>query len=539
MAEINVQGVLHEQPIQEKPQRSRRSIQRRRARRKRQRRNRRLRKQENEQKEEALVRRTVQRDNTNLLRNGHVLKRNKNIQPVNPMTYTNVFDEMSEEAKQYLASVVSPFSARAVGAVRPTKFKKDVLPATDKISFQFSASNFGSEPSSTVEGDGISGIVFCFLPRCRKAGFQSGKTVYPAGTGQVIDDPIYVPSFPLLPTSDTLVLADDPSETGGDAYNIIAFGVDTLGRPHIKVPDENQTFADAFGAYLIRTTRFPNIQQNSDALSILGAGMRVNTTAAPINSGGYCFAGSVKAEEFSRNLTSAAAGTVNLDQWLMTNIEDQYRGKAINGAMVRLQYDKNTLQQHDTQLGTVTSYVLDINAKPTKNRRFAPPARKRRKLNNLEVLSIHSDEEEKDGIRLTKDGKPGDVGAVVYADLTTNLTETAADPANQDFFGVSSLIPTIYWKFESVSADDQYNLVFDAVVHVECLPKQISPFQAVEVERDLMMSFITEEAFNDTVKFPAAHSANSFKSLMLHLKKIAGAVRDGATKFEKAFSLFY
>jgi hypothetical protein len=489
--------------------------------------------------ETPLVRRGTKRDNTNILRNGNSLKRNENIPFVVPETITNVYDELTDQAKQYLAAVISPFSARAVGAVCPYKFKKDVLPATDKISFQFAASDFGTTPSSQAAGEGITGMCFAFLPRCRKAGFNFGKQQFPDQNSA--EYATYIPNFPLIPTTDTLVYPAQSQIYGGDAYNILAFGLDSVGRPRIIVPVQGDDPVDVFGAYLIRTTRWANIQSNADALSLLGAGMRINTLAAPINCGGYCFAGSAKAEELHNALFQAAGGTLDLDQWLTTNIEDQYRGKAINGTMVRLQYDKKTLGSKDAQVGTTMTFVANALDVPMIDKSLKKNVKRSSQKRNLyEVKSLHSDEEEKyvmgGETRLNKTGPGLDVN---FGDVAIEVTEPSADPADQDLFGVSSLVPIIYWKYENVEADNQYDLVFDAVIHSELTPKQVSPFEATEVERDLMMSFVQEEALTDTEKFPAAHTANSFKSIALHLKKITGAVRDGATKFEKAISLFY
>jgi hypothetical protein len=122
--------------------------------------------------------------------------------------------------------------------------------------------------------------------------------------------------------------------------------------------------------------------------------------------------------------------------------------------------------------------------------------------------------------------------------FATEVQEPLADPADQDLFSASSMVPIIYWKYADVTETSQYDIVFDSVFHSELIPKSISPFVATEVEKDLFTKFIQEEVINDPEQFPAAHTANSFKSLVGHLRNISGAVRRGAGKFEKAMSLF-
>jgi hypothetical protein len=374
----------------------------------------------------------------------------------------------------------------------------------------------------------------CILPRSRKSGFCFGKSIFPAAT---TENPKYVTNLPLFMTDDKLTPPRAyPAPFGGDAYNIMVFGLDNLGRPRI-IATNTATPAvayDALGAYLLRTTRFSLMVQNADSIRLLGAGIRAGSTASVLNLGGYCFGGSIKCQELHDNMVSAVAGLVNLDEFFQTNLDEQARNRGTLGSMVRLQYDSATCGKEARQISLDTSVEQVFAITPGPHRRGLPGDRRI-------VISYDSDEDSKMAdlthVRTTK-RHVVDMIQTIGGSFATEVQEPLADPADQDLFSASSMVPIIYWKYADVTETSQYDIVFDSVFHSELIPKSISPFVATEVEKDLFTKFIQEEVINDPEQFPAAHTANSFKSLVGHLRSISGAVRRGAGKFEKAMSLF-
>jgi hypothetical protein len=413
--------------------------------------------------------------------------------------------------------------------------RKEVVPCSDRLSFTFSSAAFSNDPYSASTG--ITGFVVGFLPRGRTSGWNWGINVYPDQNSLEYQE--HYSNFPLYPVDETLSpISVDGSSTDqlGDIYQMIAFGIDTAGRPRIRAIADGSDY-DVYGAYVIQYTRFNQIVANVDTLRILGAGIKLNTTAAPINAGGFCYAGAARSEEVLKVLTASYQGSQNLDQWLKTNLIDQTRNKAIRGVMVRMPYSSGTEYNafRDVRIDT-ESYAgiqADLDEKEIadeKSNSFIP------KPPSKYAKSIYSTKG-----RVVKppkaDGAPGKLKAVNGA-ISVRTIDYDAEPGAKDCIAVSDEIPLIYWAWQDTTEENTYDVDMLSMVHSEGIPKATCPFPTAESAKDPCLSYIQESVISDTSIFPVAHSGNSFKKLIEHLRRITGAVRTGATAVEKVLAVF-
>jgi hypothetical protein len=415
--------------------------------------------------------------------------------------------------------------------------RKEVVPCSDRLSFTFTSAAFSNDPYSAATG--ITGFVVGFLPRGRTSGWNWGKDIYPDQNS--VDFPQHYANFPLYPVDETLTpISTDGTSTVqlGDAYQMIAFGIDTVGRPRIRAISEGTDY-DVYGAYVIQYTRFEQIVANVDTLRILGAGIKLNTTAAPINAGGFCYAGSARSEEILKVLTASYNNSQNLDQWLKTNLIDQTRNKAIRGIMVRMPYSSGTEYNtfRDVRIDTV-SYAgveADMDEKEQIEEKLnnLPPKPSSNKYTKSAYFKTPSSRTSKS----IKAEDPGAVGAVNGA-ISVRTLDQDADPGAKDLIGVGDEIPLIYWSWQDTTEENTYDVDMLSMVHSEGIPKAICPFPTAESAKDPCLNFIQESVITDTSIFPVAHSGNSFKKLIEHLRRITGAVRTGATAVEKVLAVF-
>jgi hypothetical protein len=472
---------------------------------------------------------------------------------------------LSHCAKQYCAAVVSPFDEKATGALIPDGFKEDTVALTDVLSFSFNPYDFSTNPYTAINNPGIIGIMFAFVPRCRKAGWNFGPTIY-QGVGTAAYEKVSVET-PLYPVDDKLLPLsyNETTDSPGDAYTLVVCGVDEEGKPRIIIEDPEATgvFVDVYGYFQIRYTRFTQILSNINSIRLVGAGVKLGTTAAPILSGGFCYAGSAKTKEFHDVLAAAYVGQQDLTQWIKTNLEDQYRGKGVKGMMTRLPFDPDTLDNEPkTVVTSNTSQVLTLINDPVKMSKMYTKEMIKELTDIEDIMDQYNDIKYGINQRSSDPGKIlvrkkkkhctveydekkehelpyGSLKAPPTASYQVQVQSKTSDPGAQDLTSVSAEIPVMFWQYASADANNTYTIDMYSTVHAEGTPKATCPFGSAQVEKDLMLQYIQEEILTDTSMFPISHSGNSFAKFVSHLKKVVGAVGKGAGRVEQALNMLF
>lgn len=468
----------------------------------------------------------------------------------------NAWKVLSKHAKQYCAAVVSPFDEKATGALIPDGFKEDTVALTDVFSFSFNPYDFSTNPYSAVGNPGIIGIMAAFVPRCRKAGWNFGPTIHKQNNQIAYDE--LTAETPMYPVSDKLLPLSYNATTNspGDAYTLVVCGVDESGRPRIifEDPEAPGVFVDSYGYYQIRYTRYLQLISNINALRLVGAGVKMGTTAAPILSGGYCYCGSAKQGEFYQVLSDAFTGQQDLTQWIKTNLQDQYRGKGVRGMMARLPYDPDTLDNEPKAVNVNNqSEVITVFTSKSKMSKIYSKD-KLAKIHDIEEAHLGMRQRRKEEIKKQNEPKrrrlvptyedeekktEGGLGDTPAATYELTVISYTSDPGAQDLTSVSAEIPVLYWSYASADQNNTYAVDMYSTVHSEGVPKAICPFGSAQVEKDLFLQYIQEEVLTDTSMFPISHSGNSFAKFADHLKTIVGAVGKGAGKLEQALKLLF
>jgi hypothetical protein len=508
---------------------------------------RRGRRRANRNNEAPLARRVIKTNGTRVSLNGGNSKR----RVPNNMTArkeTNLWNVVLPSTKQYLSAVTSPFSPQATGALRPDGFKERVVAATDFLNLTITPNYFAVDPTGVDTGNSpILGFICAFVPRCRKAGWNFGRTIHKQNND--VDYEAILADLPMYPVDEnfTPIAYGDETDEPGDAYMLLITGLDKVGAPRIKIedPDDPGLFKDAFGFYQMRFARFQNIATNLSSLRILGAGMQMNTKAAPINAGGFVYTGSAKQEEFYQQCLKSYRQLFDLTAWLQSFLEDQYRNKAISGMMARLPFDAEKVGIHfrdpwienTTYVGTTENKEDDESpGDQIVNRKSQGKKLMKNSIINKKTKIMPKME------RLHKDKLRRRVGAFDYT-LDVTIIDETSDPASQDLHGVSSEIPIMLWTWEGPQIGNNntnyYDISFYSKVHLEGIPNAICPFESECSKKDPTLDLVETEILGNVEAFPVAHSGNSFAQLARHMRKIAGAVQHGASKVERVLELLF
>lgn len=379
----------------------------------------------------------------------------------------NNFDDLSPALQRFANAVVHPFGKEAIGAIRPDDYNTVSLPVYDRITMDldpgllFAANN----PMETLDGYAI-----VLAPRCLAAGWT-----HTAAQGAVT-----VAEVPCISSNGDLTLSEIRNENEGnnywqmsEQYSLLVMALGTIGgvynqwayysfdntmrsspvnRPGASVPK------GALNA--IRFNRYNQYVDNADGGRIIGAGLKVWSEAAPINTGGTCYGGWITQKDLfgcmAGNTTKGTAGL--LDQLAM---RQHYRG--VDGCTVRYSSCQGPLQQ---QYATNRINGITINQSA-----------------NIDL-------------------PPATDGSGMY---------------NQDVVLPGDYCPIVIWKFDDNTQANTYSLRVEARCIVQAKPKGSCPFLSILPEYDMELDEVIAILSNPEL-FPIVAKGYSFKSFWRSLK---------------------
>lgn len=416
----------------------------------------------------------------------------------------------SEDLIRYCEAVVHPFGNEAIGAILPDRYQELVIPVTDRLELDITPDLFNLtgdwEEDTAVQ---LTAVFAWFQPRCLAAGL-AGTIVATTST----NDDTY-PRIPYVCVNDELAGIDQSGIL--NAYNLCFTGVwDVNVATHdLDAPvtyglynsqsQQAPTRVIQNSYYCIQYTRFSNIESNCDKMRVLGAGLKLWSEEAPINTGGFSVGGWITLEDIASamELESPAvlgpdpsAATPGALKAIQPKIKFSCRSPGVKGATVRYS-TLQTAEQTESEYPKIPSRMYDI------------------------AISVDEDFY-----------RPGE-----YIVEQPNI-----DLATNDLITPGSFVPCIYWQFNSntsrqaVNNAETYTIKMMSMVHSEGTPTGESPFMANKTAVDPGAQHAKQMLENVEV-WPAATKGHSFKSFMKKARHVIAKVSHGVGKFTKLLAL--
>jgi hypothetical protein len=392
---------------------------------------------------------------------------------------------------RFCEAVVHPFGNAAIGATLPDRYQELVIPLTDRLELDitpdlFNFPGLGADWTSD-SGVQLSGVFFWFQPRSVGAGLIEL-------TGTV---PPYITNPPALTVDDTLSASN--FATILNQYNLCFTGiweVSYSGQAPVTYGFyQGDTVAAIANTYVaIQYSRFDNIVNNCDKMRILGAGLKIWSEQAPINTGGYSVGGWITMEDiYTAMQLDSALAAVNPGSLkaIQPKIKFACRTPGVKGSTVRYS-PLQTAEQSEPEYPTIPSRMFYVG--------------------DTEIPS-----------------NPFYIQPNVNVDLGIH-----------DVITPGSFVPCIFWQFnttdESTQASAIYTLKVMSMVHSEGTPTGESPFMSNKSNYDPSVEHVKMMLENPEV-FPAATKGHSFKSFMSKAKRVVGRVSKFASKSVKLMNL--
>jgi hypothetical protein len=433
------------------------------------------------------------------------------------------FTEVCSPACQKFAeAVTNPFGNGAIGATLPDQYQDVIIPLLDRLEMDFNLQSFQMEDSNWqtdtfVPGAYIqlTGVIFWIQPRCAESGIYSdcSRTVH-------LSRPRY-PHFVNEKWSEfnkfsTLY-----------AYNLCYAGIWNLSHGDTVEDGENIPFAgEACGLYrryqlssndflptvhgfrMIPFDRYESLKDAVDSLRILGAGLKVWSEEAPINTGGFATAGWMTVNDVlspfdeqrtspsSSGVTSTYSGRSLAASNYVTKIKGISRQQGVDGVTVRY----SPLQAPE-QLDHEVSIVDQVSYNEYQ---YSTPFTGYYGLENA-------------------------VGSSIQA---------------FDLMLTGNYVPVVVWKYnvqpvttpEEVTSEGIYSLRVMCIAHSEGVPRGTSPFMCAPNQMEMGIDNI-KMILENWQDFPPATEGHSFKSFASKARKVIAKVSQGAGKVAKVLAL--
>jgi hypothetical protein len=472
------------------------------------------------------------------------------------------------DMEAYINAIINPFTAQALGARRPDVHTEPSLPATDRILFNLQPSFF--QPLGPPPSEAIIGIFIMFAPRCNSAGWSQGlQNIQALGSYEdrvTLNIPLSFVDYNLTLLQHNVL--NPPICNLSYSYNLILIGVTETGVPVRLAVDNIGQLYQGFGATFVSLQRYELLIANVLNNRILGAGMKLNPTSPPIDTGGNIYAGQMSQDTLYKKLLGALAGTTNFLS-IADSMHDATQYTALEGCSARYNSLQGPVQHHykDLNLDEIGLYFSGPPPSPySKNNN--------NKINNNSNNSNTSDYKSVDDYVI--EDQPFDMRSVKSDTLKMhNLSRQVAafaldeksdyssncnnnntyvkskvlpytnkwlnkrtkqnplkavfdtivisypgglDPSKQDMCDPGDYCPVIYWQFESTVKT--YSLQCTSYVHDEAHPIETSPFVASKMEA---VGGLEELAvlLSDETKYPVTATGHSFKSFISRVGKFA------------------
>lgn len=444
---------------------------------------------------------------------------------------------LSPELIAYSEAVTNPFGNGAIGAILPDQYQELTIPALDRLEFDLDYTSFNSgsfdwtDPGyATGHNAELIGCMVWFQPRCAESGYLSLNSENLNNYSAIITES---PRFPYAigtsgfqataaeraPATDMYVMC----YTGVWYLETEGFSGNATGLYFERYKDGGTIVVpDVTGYKILPFPRIENIAENLSKARILGAGLKLWSEEAPINTGGYVIGGWASYDDILPMIQNTSTGSASADadtkratdlaqsnEYLTavtTNIKGAQRSTGVDGVTVRY----SPLQTQDQ----IESEILIVN--------------------DDMYDTLDSD--------WTLPTAFTDNPADPYVNL---IAQPNADLTAFDVITRGSYIPVVYWKWNTGSSasggpdydvTSLYTLRVMSTVHLDGQPRGDCPFMSQHLEMDVCSPHVKTLLENWSV-YPPAVTGHTFKSFISKAGHVIGKIEKGAGHIYKILSL--
>jgi hypothetical protein len=450
------------------------------------------------------------------------------------------------ETRHFAEAVTNPFSDGAIGAMIPDQWSPPSIPAMDRLTIDFDptvlSNIFAALPQNPVTAV-VDGMFFAIVPRSLAVGWLAQKNIETLSTEPALYDDL----CQILPLTETFTSED--SEPLAHMYCLffcmLGTSTNLLAPTFLAIDIDNLDYAAGFNC--IPFSRFSAIAESASGGRIVGAGLKVISDEAAIETGGTAYGGWMPLEDMF-NAAVVAKGLVpaipSPDVVMAQNYEEPQR------LTRQLHYDEplihisNSNSNPRSQCSQPSMEMID---RPTgNNRRHRRNHRMRgRRLRDITTVGATNVQ---DSLRYRHTFKGVDGVTVRYSPLQSSTQETfqpvyedglfdaydfpgvPGDGRNtnvgigvgtHDLIGASDYVPCVIWRYNNNT--DVYSLRLEARVHLQAEPDGSCPFMTSTVVPDPNYTHL-QLLLENKDAFPVVTKGQSFASFMAGVRKAVSAV---------------
>lgn len=470
---------------------------------------------------------------------------------------------LSRPLQSFCEAVTNPFGNGALGAVLPDNYNDLTIPVSDRAEFDldYTSVNFSGHDwyadaiatsPATADDAGfydnaaatiqLLGIYIWFQPRCVQSSlldtcivndssfavFRGSAPKYPyTVTGELdeafADKLAIMDEYVLCYTGYWYINNGAPRDTSDTEYNYTGYAAGLYYKASDSGTVTERTFPHVFGYRVVPYPRIENIADNISKARILGAGLKVWSEEAPINTGGYVVGGWTTFDDLLPIIRNTSygwgdgSGTLSSTAYytqLVTSLSNS--GSATNDFIPSL---KGACRE--TGVGGVTV-------------RYSPL----QTAEQLEKERVMLDGDDANFSYVTDWDPSGESTGVNYVNIHPS---TGSDLSAFDVITRGSYIPALFWKWNvDLTADepiaDLYTLRVMSMVHLDGQPLGTSPFMSQNYDCDPASAHVKLLMENWSV-FPPAVSGHTFKSFMTKASHVTSKMVKGAGHVLKILNL--
>lgn len=364
----------------------------------------------------------------------------------------------------YANAVVDPLSPTAIGALKPDEWTTKSLPVTDRITVDIDPAKFFAASGNMIT---IEGFFIAIIPRCMAAGWTITAT------------PNDQPNVPLINSDTDFNALNENENTFQQAVPWIASHQYALYIGIIGTSQSSQA-SNVHGYYSVDDTchvsgvsrvgmsntnmsalnaipfsRFDSYRTNADGGRILGAGLKITSEAAPINTGGTVYGGWMTQDDMYKLFTGSAGGAATA---IVDKIAQRTNYRGGDGITVRYDPTQSPIQ--------------------------------------MEYQSPRID------------GLTCDQGSNYNNDVTKAEN---VEVNSQDCCNPGDYMPVAVWKFDDSDEKSTYSIRVEAKIHLQARPTGSCPFLTIAPGHDVMVTEV-DDLISNTELFPMVVTSNTFKS---------------------------
>jgi hypothetical protein len=462
--------------------------------------------------------------------------------------------------RHFAEAVTNPFSDEAIGAVIPDQWAPPTIPAMDRLTVDFDPALLGALFDSPFDDINVSGMFFAIVPRSLAVGWLAQQDLQTVA----LDAPFYQDLCGIYPLTDTFAATDD--EPLAHMYCLFfamlgdSAGTFNAGPTFVAIDAQAGKYRAGFNC--IPFSRYSALRESASGGRIVGAGLKITSDEAPIETGGTVYGGWMPLEDMFQAAVLAAAtypdtvdtsdgdAKTEVDPGFMVNsvgiesiIPPSRLMRSRRGATVLLNQSQRMSLGKRIAPASLTSKVAieAYNHNSAHNQRY----RRRKRLRDVATVGSSNIQ---DSLRYRHTYRGIDGVTVRYSPLQSSKQETFQPayedalfdeyslPGSQrntnvgvgvgvhDLIGASDYVPCAVWRFNS--SDDVYSLRVEARVHIQCEPDGSCPFMTTTVVPDPNYSHL-QILLENKDAFPVVSKAQSFASFITGVTKALKTVKMG------------